>query len=261
MLVYIRGAGSVATGIAVRLHRAGCRIIMSEREYPLALRRSLCFSEARRNGTAEVEGITACFARDVDKAVDALRAEQIALVVDPEGKLCESLPFDACVDASFSSKKLRFTEDDELTLVGVGPDFTPGTDCHAAVETRPMGELGRAFYKGENMRPKGLLDDRSEPEQCLLQVPGEGLFYPVCEIGDTVTRGETLAVVDTEPVVAPEAGILMGILPEGTPVKEGCYCAEISGRRNRADLQRLSEEALAIGGGVLEAILHDRDVI
>ena len=44
MLVYIRGAGDLASGIGVRLHNAGLRVVMSDLEVPTAVRRSVSFS-------------------------------------------------------------------------------------------------------------------------------------------------------------------------------------------------------------------------
>ena len=44
MLVVIRGAGDLASGIALRLYRAGARIVMLDVEVPTAVRRSVAFS-------------------------------------------------------------------------------------------------------------------------------------------------------------------------------------------------------------------------
>lgn len=59
MLVLIRGAGDIATGVAVRLHRCGFSVLLTELPNPTAVRRTVAFSEAVYRGTASVEGITA----------------------------------------------------------------------------------------------------------------------------------------------------------------------------------------------------------
>ena len=46
MLVLIRGAGDLATGIALRLHRAGMRVAMTDLPRPTAIRRTVAFSQA-----------------------------------------------------------------------------------------------------------------------------------------------------------------------------------------------------------------------
>ena len=59
MLVVIRGAGDLATGIALRLHRAGYQIVMTDLPAPTSIRRTVCFSEAIRLGEMTVEDISA----------------------------------------------------------------------------------------------------------------------------------------------------------------------------------------------------------
>lgn len=50
MLVVIRGAGDIATGIALRLYRAGIRLVLTDLPQPTSIRRTVCFSEAIRLG-------------------------------------------------------------------------------------------------------------------------------------------------------------------------------------------------------------------
>ena len=49
MAVIIRGAGDIATGIALRLHRSGFHIVMTDLPQPTSIRRTVCFSEALRS--------------------------------------------------------------------------------------------------------------------------------------------------------------------------------------------------------------------
>ena len=58
-IVLIRGAGELASAVGVVLHRVGFSVILTELPIPLAIRRTVCFSDAMLNGTAEVEGIKA----------------------------------------------------------------------------------------------------------------------------------------------------------------------------------------------------------
>ena len=44
MLVIIRGAGDIATGIALRLRRAHIQVIMTDIPAPTAIRRTVAFS-------------------------------------------------------------------------------------------------------------------------------------------------------------------------------------------------------------------------
>ena len=55
MLVVIKGAGDLASGIALRLHHSKIDVVMTELPVPLAVRRTVAFSEAIRLGSTEVE--------------------------------------------------------------------------------------------------------------------------------------------------------------------------------------------------------------
>ena len=59
MLVVIRGAGDIATGIALRLYRCGFRLVLCEVSQPTDIRRTVCFAEAVRLGRTTVEGVEA----------------------------------------------------------------------------------------------------------------------------------------------------------------------------------------------------------
>ena len=59
MLVYVRGAGDIATGVAARLVRAGVSVVMADIAVPTCIRRTISFCEAIRLGEVQVEGIRA----------------------------------------------------------------------------------------------------------------------------------------------------------------------------------------------------------
>ena len=59
MLVLIRGAGDMATGVALRLWRAGIRVVLTDLPHPTAIRRTVCFSEAIPLGETAVEDVRA----------------------------------------------------------------------------------------------------------------------------------------------------------------------------------------------------------
>ena len=65
MLAIIRGAGDIATAIALRLWRSGISVVMTEIEQPLTVRRTVAFSEAVRLGQVQVEGVLAICVQDV----------------------------------------------------------------------------------------------------------------------------------------------------------------------------------------------------
>lgn len=261
MLVYIRGAGVTASAIAARLYRANCRIVMSDREHPHALRRNICYAEALRSGSTVVASIGAAAAKDPEQAVHILRRDKIAVIADPDGNMRGTLPFDACIDTVMEGRETDTSIEDAPIVIGVGSRFRPGKNCHAVVIAHREGYCGQVWYEGTGF-PGALQQEEAceKKDHYRIMVPGGGLFYPVSEIGDPVKKAETLAVVDSEPVVCPEDGILSGILPGGTPVEPGRYGAVVYTGKRPFLKDVLPEKDMAVAGGVLEALLHFRDI-
>ena len=85
MFVFIRGAGDLATGISVRLYRAGIKICHSDLAIPTAVRRNVAFSEAIRLGKTEVEGIEAVLAQSPEDVFKKMEEGKVPVVID-EGK-------------------------------------------------------------------------------------------------------------------------------------------------------------------------------
>ena len=148
MLVVIRGAGDIATGVALRLWRAGIQVAMTDLEKPTAIRRTVAFSQAIVHGEAVVEGVTARRAESPDQALELLKSGVIPVLADPEGACVPVLKPAAVVDAILAKKNLGTNITDAPVVIGVGPGFTAGTDCHAVVETMRGHTLGRALYEG-----------------------------------------------------------------------------------------------------------------
>ena len=148
MLVLIRGAGDLASGIALRLRRSGIRVVMTDIAAPTAIRRTVAFSEAIRLGRCTVEDVEARFAKDPEEARSLLAEEVIPVLIDPDAICREALRPDALVDAILAKRNLGTRITDAPVVIGVGPGFTAGEDCHAAVETMRGHTLGRVIYSG-----------------------------------------------------------------------------------------------------------------
>ncbi len=90
LITLIRGGGDLASGLALRLHRAGLRLIITELPQPLVVRRYVSFAEAVYTGRCQVEGVTAALASDLEQAFEIISAGQIPVLVDPDaGRLSE----------------------------------------------------------------------------------------------------------------------------------------------------------------------------
>jgi len=257
MLVLIRGAGDLATGIALRLIRSGLKVVMTDLPKPLAIRRSVAFCEANRLGEITVEDVTAKHAENVAEALQLLDLGYIPVMSDPEAKCISELKPNAVVDAILAKRNLGTKISDAQVVVGVGPGFTAGVDCHAVVETMRGHTLGRVIYNGPalpNTNIPGLIGGFAGER--VLRAPATGIFKTVLEIGAIVEQGDVTGYVEGKPMLATLNGVLRGLIADGTFVKEGLKCGDVDPRGDASYCMLASDKSLAIGGGVLEAILH-----
>ena len=257
MLVLIRGAGDLATGIACRLFRSGFSVIMTDQAIPTAIRHTVAFSSAVNTGEVTVEGIRARLANDGEEALSIIRAGNVAVLVDPEGLSIPVLKPDAVVDAILAKTNLGTRLDHAPIVIGVGPGFTVNVDCHAAIETKRGHDLGRVLYEGAPEPNTGVPGEvGGATYERLIRTPVEGNFKPIAVIGDTVEAGQTIAFVGDTPITANIRGTLRGLLPEGTPVYKGMKSGDVDPRCCISHCYTISDKARAVGGGVLEAILN-----
>lgn len=260
MVVMIRGAGDIATGIALRLYRSGMTIVMLEIEHPLAIRRTVCFSEAIRNGETIVEGIRGVHVHNRFELTQAIRKGDIPVVVDPIADKRNGIRPDVFVDACLAKKNLGTDKSFAPIVIGVGPGFTAGEDCHAVIETMRGHTLGRVIREGTALPDTGTPGNiGGYTIERLLKTPCSGVFRTICDIGDIVEAGSSVAMVENDngdtAVVSQIKGVLRGILPDNTPVPEGMKCGDVDPRCKVDHCSLASDKALAIGGGVLEAIM------
>ncbi len=257
MIIWIRGAGDIATGIAFRLKKSGFQVVMSDLPVPTSIRRTVCFSEAIINGETTVEDITARLAKSAEEALEIMRGGEIALLADPEGETARRLNPDVVVDAILAKKNLGTKITDAPIVIGVGPGFSAGMDCHAVVETMRGHTLGRAYTSGSAQPDTGVPGNiLGFTLERLLRAPCAGVFHGVKQIGDEIQAGEVCAYVDDEPIVSGIGGVLRGLLPDGITVTEGMKSGDVDPRCDRSHCFAVSDKALAVGGGALEAILN-----
>ncbi len=257
MLVVIKGAGDIATGIALRLYRARFDIVMTEIARPTSIRRTVSFSEAVPLGETSVEGVTAELVHSADEARLAAARGHIAVLVDPEAVCIRELKPDAVVDAILAKINLGTRIADAPVVVGVGPGFTAGEDCHAVVETQRGHYLGRVLTEGSAAPNTGVPGNiGGYTLERILRAPADGIFHPARSIGDEVQKGDVAGYADDVPMRCEIGGVLRGILPEGTPVHKSMKSGDVDPRCKREHCFSVSDKALAVGGGALEAVLR-----
>ncbi len=256
MLVVIKGAGDLASGIALRLHRSKIDVVMTELPVPLAVRRTVAFSEAIRLGSTVVEDVRAERAENTDEVRDCLARGVIPVMADPEAEIIKILKPEVVVDAILAKRNTGTTQDDAKLVIGVGPGFTAGKDCHAVIETKRGHTLGRVIKKGSAIPNTGVPGNvGGQTIRRLIKAPADGTFHPEKKIGELVKEGERVANVDGVPVYALTDGKIRGMLQDGVPVTKGLKSGDVDPRGASVDHMTVSDKALSIGGGVLEAIL------
>ncbi len=258
-LVVVRGGGDLATGTVCRLVNCGFNVVVLETSQPTVIRRTVAFAQAVFDGKTTVEGLTAVKAESVRDCETLLSEGKIPVLVDP---MCESLGQlgpEALVDAILAKRNLGTTKEMAPIVIGLGPGFYAGRDVHAVVETNRGHNLGRVFYDGaaepNTGTPGNIAGYTSER---IVRAPAAGVITTTADIGDHVEKGQELARVEGVPVCAPLTGVLRGMIQSGISVNAGMKIGDVDPRDKKEYCYTASEKARAIGGGVLEAILHLR---
>jgi len=265
-VVLIRGGGDLASGVALRLHRSGMQVVITELDQPLVIRRLVSFAEAIYQEETHFEGVTA---RKVDGISDIQRTwneRVIPVLVDPECRIINQLEtnrppwlISVLVDARMTKRPPDLGMDSAPLVVGLGPGFIAGDNCHAVVETNRGHFLGRVIWKGSASANTGVPGGfGSEYQDRVLRSPADGLFQPEREICDQLNQGDKIAEVDGKSIYAPFKGVLRGILYPGLFVQQGFKIGDIDQRDDPRYCTTVSDKSLAVAGGVLEAILANK---
>ena len=255
MKILIKGAGDLATGIASRLYGAGHQILMTEIAEPLTVRRSVALSRAVYEKRAQVENMIGILAASSEEAEEILKRGDIAVVVDEKARSRHWYCPDVIVDAILAKRNLGTAITDAPMVIGVGPGFTAGEDCHCVVETKRGHTLGDVIWNGSAIPNTGVPGNvGGYTTERLIRAAGDGVMEPKAQIGDYVEIGQTVAVTGGVPVTAQMSGIVRGMLQSGAQVKKGLKIGDIDARCEKFHCVTISDKARAIGGGVLEAV-------
>jgi len=273
-LIVLRGGGDLASGVALRLYRSGFQVVIVELEKPLAVRRSVSFSEAVYEGEKNVEGVVARLV-SADQIQTTLEAGEIPMLIDPQANILRNQFLTSPQSTIVIDARLLKMEPEPLGVniplhIGLGPGFVAGENCHAVVETRRGHTLGRVYWSGSTQADSG--QPEGDPRR-VLRAPHEGILITYAQIGDHLAEGQTIAEIQSETangtskIVSPFKGILRGLIRPEIEVTSGMKIGDIDLRDDPMLNVLVSDKALAVGGGVLEAIsafiksIEDRDTL
>lgn len=263
-MILIRGGGDLASGVALRLYKAGMRVVITELPQPLAVRRLVCFSEAVYAREIEIEGV---IGRRVSDGSDSLSVLQvlskgkIPVIVDPEGHSMRSLYPIVIIDARMRKLPPEPLKHNARLFIGLGPGFEAGKNCHAVIETNRGHRLGRVIWEGFPQEDTGMPEDiGNQDENRVLRAPASGNLITFAEICDQIEFGRKIAEVNGIAVTASFNGVLRGLLHEQFPVKKDQKIGDLDPRGDPHYCTLVSDKSLAIGGGVLEAVLSRSEI-
>ncbi len=260
-LVLIRGGGDLASGVAARLHRCGFNVVVVEIEKPLAVRRLVSFAEAVYAGEVEIEEL---YGQRIESAAfveSALEKGVIPVLVDPMAESRHQLEPVVIVDGRMRKTPPEIGMEAAQLVIGLGPGFTAGKNCHAVVETNRGHHMGRVYWEG-SAEPDTTIPERVANYDLdrILRSPTEGIFEGKKRLGSIIREGEVIAVVNGVPLRAPFPGALRGLLHSGLEVEAGTKVGDLDPRGETSYCFQISDKSLAVGGGVLEAILSRYEI-
>lgn len=257
--VFILGGGDLASGVALRLFRSGLNVIITELPEPLMVRRLVSFGEAMYRGEFSVEGVTSQKVETPTEFFQVLSQRKIPVIYLPPEKLVEVIQQEApliLVDARMRKRPPEYDKSIAALVIGLGPGFSAGVNCHAVVETQRGHWLGRVIWQGEASGDTGIPERVQHYDaERVLRSPAEGVLDVAVEIGDHLEAGQIVAHVNGTPVMAPFKGVLRGMMHTGLRVSRRMKIGDVDPRDDPQYCALVSDKSLAMGGAVLEAIL------
>ncbi len=178
---------------------------------------------------------------------------KIPVVVDPQASIRLELAPLLVVDAIVAKRNLGTRITDAPAVVALGPGFEAGVDAHAVVETKRGHTLGRVIMSGEALPDTGIPGEVGGfGEERVLRAPWRGCSRRPRHrsySGEGRDRGLRRRCAGR----ARLDGVLRGLFARVCTVTAGFKLGDVDPRSTREDCFLVSDKALAIAGGVLEA--------
>lgn len=261
MITLIRGGGDLASGAAVRLFHSGLKVVITELPHPLAIRRLVSFAEAIPEGEWTIEGVTGKFISDCSQVEEVFTGDKIPVLIDPDLDCLPLLKPAVVIDARMRKKPPQEGVELAELVIGMGPGFIAGRNCHAVIETNRGHHLGRVYWSGAPEPDTGTPGEvQGYRAERVLRSPAVGIMENSCSIGDCVDEGDIVTSIGGNNLKAPFPGVVRGLLRNGTRVEAGMKIGDLDPRKNPAYSRQVSDKARALGGAVLEAILSREDL-
>ncbi len=254
LTVWVRGAGELGSAAAMTLRRVGIPVFLSELPRPLAIRRTVTFSDAILEGTATVEDIQGVRAT-VENAHHLISAGKIPVLADSP-VIAQRLAPQVAVDARMFKGRADGTATRAPFIIGLGPGFTAGENCGAVVETMRGHNLGRVIWSGSAQPNTGIPGELGgETARRVIYAPTTGNLKWEVDFGALMEPGQRLGTINGYEIVTPLAGLVRGLISPRVPMTSGLKIADIDPRGDAVDYRTVSDKARAVSRAVLEAVL------
>ena len=130
MLIVIKGAGDLASGIAYRLKISGFDVVMTEIENPTTVRRTVAFSQAIFDNETIIEGIKGIKVNSIDEINEVISQGNIPVMIDEKAEIVEMSKLIKQAIAKLPQKERTVVEyrfyrnmqaKDIATMIGLSP--------------------------------------------------------------------------------------------------------------------------------------------
>jgi xanthine dehydrogenase accessory factor len=259
--VVIRGGGDLASGVIYRLARIGFQVLVTELPKPTFVRRTVSFGEAIYSSSVTIEGITADRVDHLDAVATVFERNPVAVMVDEAGECLSVFKPHIVIDARMFKQNLGTRLNDAPVVIALGPGFIVGVDCHAVIETNRGHYLGHVIERGTaepDTGEPGVMGGHTHSR--VLRAPASGYVQPEVEIGDLIQQGMPIASVNGQAILAAFDGMVRGLIHPTVWVEAGWKIGDLDPRAQREACFTISDKSLAVGGGVVEAILAAKSI-
>ncbi|MDD2297719.1 MAG: selenium-dependent molybdenum cofactor biosynthesis protein YqeB [Sphaerochaetaceae bacterium] len=251
----VRGGGDLATGIIYRLWRTGFRVLCLEIQKPLVVRRTVSAASAIFDGSITVDGM---LVQHINAPDEMFLNEGVSIIVDPDALSLEMIKPFLLVDSIMAKRNLGTHMKMAPLVIGIGPGFVAKEDVHYVVETKRGHYLGRLISEGSAIPDTGVPGiQMGYSIERLLRAPCEGYIEHIKEIGDHVETGDLIGKIGSEEIRAAIPGVLRGFIHPSVYVKKRMKIGDVDPRDAKEHCYSITDKALAIAGGVLEAVCRE----
>ena len=254
-IIIVKGAGDIASGVIQSLSKAGFKVLATEIAEPMAVRRTVSFSEAVYKDIVTVEGITAEKANDLDEIKDIFSRKNIPIIVDPDLDILEKITPMVLIDATIS-KKSRSIVSPKYRTIGLGPGIVAREGADIVIETNRGHNLGRIIYKGEAQPNTGIPGEvAGESINRVLYAPESGVFKSEYNIGDKLQKDQVVGYINNKKIISKISGVIRGLIHNNTYIKKGVKVGDIDPRLE-VDYLTISDKARSIGNSTLLGVIE-----